>query len=413
MLAHQLRGLYPYGSGSLVSCPQPATELSVTQQMAEMNRKLDHLINTQPTSISGPLDNVAKPAPRRTTTFLTLPGEIRDIIYKYLFTSTRLSFGRRYTSRISTKNILPARNSLAILRVCRQANQEAKDLWISRVLFSFERVEDMLDKLSTTDPVAVVSRIRHVRVGGLPLMLSPPDYDDDVYYRLAWALKLLPDLNLDKLTVFGDSVGEVAYDTLKGLIELGAGWRELHFIAPNSKMFSFPKDDFLARPGEYFYWRRPQPSTWNHILQRRDGNRSSVTMFRSTCPNVAGSVLNPSTRKPFAQEAPAGSGARGIEAFGLKEDKHLLSPDEFGKEILIVVKRGLSVDVREPCREPPYDDQDIRDWSHGMTWQEIQHVSNYISDISDESELFDVQMGGPTEVDTFDDVDEYQWNLIT
>lgn len=69
----------------------------------------------------------------------------------------------------------------------------------------------MLDKLTRTDPAAIVSQIWHVRVGGRPLMLSPPDDDDDVYYRLAWALKLLPDLNLDKLTVLGDTIGTVAY----------------------------------------------------------------------------------------------------------------------------------------------------------------------------------------------------------
>ncbi|BDD58005.1 hypothetical protein MPDQ_008141 [Monascus purpureus] len=133
-------------------------------------------------------------------------------------------------------------------------------------------------------------------------------------------------------------------------------------------------------------------------------------MFRSTRSNVAGSALNPSTRKPFAQELSAGSGARGIEAFSLNEDKYLLSPGEFGKEILIVVKRGPGVDVREPCREPPYDDQDIRDWVHGMTWREIQHICDHVSD---DSELFDVQMDEPTEIDTFDDVDEYQWNLVS
>jgi hypothetical protein len=71
-------------------------------------------------------------------------------------------------------------------------------------LFSFETPEDMLDKLSPL-PSATLSKIRHVRTGGRPLMLLPIEDDDEVYYRLVWVLKLLPALRLDKLTVLGSS----------------------------------------------------------------------------------------------------------------------------------------------------------------------------------------------------------------
>src|SRR2546429_1002562 len=189
---------------------------------------------------------------------LQLPRELRDQIYTCLFASTRITFGER-NSRITTKTMKPAPNSLAILRTCRQINQEAGALWLNHVLFNFENPEDLLDKLSTL-PSTTLSQIRHVRTGGRPLMLQPIGDDDDVYYRLVWALKLLPGLRLNTLTVLGSSGGEIAYDTLEGLIKYGNGWKELHFITPNSTMLGFAKVVmFMADP----YWRKPQPSTWD------------------------------------------------------------------------------------------------------------------------------------------------------
>lgn len=94
----------------------------------------------------------------------------------------------------------PAPNSLAILRTCRQIHQEAGALWLGQVLFSFEHADDMLDKLS---PLALgtLSQIRQVRVGGRPMRLRMMDGPDEVCYRLAFVLKLIPGLRLDRLTV--------------------------------------------------------------------------------------------------------------------------------------------------------------------------------------------------------------------
>ena len=78
----------------------------------------------------------------------------------------------------------PALNFLAILHVCRQINQEARPLWLGEILFSFEHIEDLLDKFSTL-PSSILSQIRNVRTGGRPLMLQPIGGHDDVYYRLA------------------------------------------------------------------------------------------------------------------------------------------------------------------------------------------------------------------------------------
>lgn len=194
--------------------------------------------------------------------FLQIPHELRDQIYVSLFASTRITFGEKSIDRITTKRMKPAPNSLAILRTCRQINQEAAALWLGHVLFNFEHSDDLLDKFSILPPTTL-SQIRHLRTGGRPLMLQPIGDHDDVYYRLVWALKLLPELRLDTLTVLGSCRGGIGYDTLDGLIKYGNGWRELRFITLNSTIHQSTEMDILGGPD----WHKPQPSTWEEILR--------------------------------------------------------------------------------------------------------------------------------------------------
>jgi hypothetical protein len=70
--------------------------------------------------------------------------------------------------------------------------------------------------------------------------------DDDIFHRLPWALKLLPGLQLDTLTVLGLSYGPRNYDTLNGLIQHGNGWKELHYISKDSTMLGFEKKGIFA-----------------------------------------------------------------------------------------------------------------------------------------------------------------------
>lgn len=336
---------------------------------------------------------------------LQLPGEIRNLIYKCLFTSTRLSFGERSVSRIRSKRIKPAPNSLAIVRTCSQVKQEAGALWLGQVLFSFENPEDMLDKLSVL-PLNTLSQIRHVRVGGRPTMLQPIDSDNDVHYRLAWVLKLLPGLRLDKLTVLGMSSGEISYDILDGLVKYGNGWRELHFITPNSRMLSFAKVDmFMADP----YWRKPQPSTWNDILFQRDGvdSGASVTIYRSTQSNAPGAVIKPGTRQRFEQKI---ASPEDLEKFGVAEEKQLLCSNETGKELLVVVKHGRHANIMEQERPPYLLEQDIRQWAHGLSWAEIRQQCYDFSHESNDDDF--LENDEEVEVDRYDGVDEYEWNPV-
>jgi hypothetical protein len=169
----------------------------------------------------------------------------------------------------------PAPNFLAILRSCRSINREIGSSWIGQVLFAFESVHDLLERLSSV-PRNVVEQMRHIRVGSQPiLLLPPPDYRNKVFVKLVWALKLLPGLRLDTLMVLGDYGPEVAYITLDGLVKYGNEWRELHYITADSKMLGFRKVQFYH---EILYARKPQPSTWSRIMAERDGVDSGASV---------------------------------------------------------------------------------------------------------------------------------------
>ena len=201
----------------------------------------------------------------------------------------------------------------------------------------------MINKLAALERMAMLSQVRRIRVRGLPSGRSTDIPAGRVEFGCDRALELLSGLNLDKLTILCDSEGAAAYSDVSSLVSHGSGWRKLEFIIAHSQMSGFPRSEF---DGIIYHWRRPQPSTWNRILQQRDGSQSSITMFRSTRPKVPGSVLHPSMRVSFAQELPAGSGSQGLEAFGLAEDRDLMSPGELGKEMLIVVKRDMNMQVQ-------------------------------------------------------------------
>ncbi|KAH8586940.1 hypothetical protein B0O99DRAFT_472899, partial [Bisporella sp. PMI_857] len=293
-----------------------------------------------------------------------LPLELRREVYDFLFMSTRVTFGNRSTGRIKHKKIKPASHSLALLRVCRQIFEETKSLWLGLLLFNFERIEYLLDKLSSI-PSPTLSQIRHLRTRGHPLIL--PFEDDDVYYRLAWALKLLPGLRLDTLTVLGSSSGMINYDNLGGLIQHGNGWKELHYITKDSSMLGFKKEElFDADP----YWRRPQPSTWKEILLSGDGadSKVAVAVYQAAEDKAIGAPFNEKNSRPLDQTVVP---PETLETFGVQEDAHLMSDGQREKELLVVVKRDHSADIAERDRGP-YHQHDIREWTDGMAWPAIK-----------------------------------------
>ncbi|KAL3447172.1 hypothetical protein BJX65DRAFT_308236 [Aspergillus insuetus] len=277
--------------------------------------------------------------------FLLLPPEMRLQVYRPLFSSTRLTHGQRPITRISTMHKLmkPAPNSLAILSSCRSINRQIGSSWIGQVLFGFERVHDLLEKLSSV-PRGVVEQIRHIRVGSQPiLLLLPPDYRNKVFVKLVWALKLLPGLRLDTLTVLGDYGPEVAYITLDGLVNCENGWRELHYITADCKMLGFRRVQF-----------------YHQIL---------------------------------------------LESFGVDEDPELMHEDNARKERLVVVRRGEHAKIAEDATETFHKD-DIRHASGVMTWPEIKETYDWQpSDSEDEARSGEEQEF--VEYDSYVDVNEY------
>lgn len=102
--------------------------------------------------------------PAATTLLLQQPREIRDLIWECLLSSTILTSGEALTDGISSGPVEPSRNSLALLRTCRQIHHETKDIWLKVALFDFSKLEYLLDKLSPLPP-HIMSQIHRVRVG--------------------------------------------------------------------------------------------------------------------------------------------------------------------------------------------------------------------------------------------------------
>lgn len=134
-----------------------------------------------------------------------------------------------------------------------------RSVWLSRVLFNFEHVEALLDKLSVL-PSAKLSQICHLRTRAQPLILYFEEHGHDACYRLAWSLKLLPGLRLDTLTVLGSSRSTNAHGTLTGMIKHGNGWKELCYVTMDSTMLGFQKETWFGADPDHDR-RRPQPST--------------------------------------------------------------------------------------------------------------------------------------------------------
>lgn len=345
--------------------------------------------------------------------FQKLPQEIRDLIYSHYFHSTRLSHGEipfSWSRRIRVKT---APNALALLRTCRRVREEVGASWLGQVLFNFEDCGSMLDKF-TALPTDTLSRIRHLRIRGDTLMPSLPGYNP--HYRLASALKLLPGLQLDTLTVLRGCSDAISYDTLSALIGESDGWKELRYISHTSTLLGFanPAVDIWAPAPQNDYMRKPQPEHWRSILLQRDGASShpSVNIYRSTKDREVGSVIRQDSRVPFEQKPPGAD----KDWFAVEEDESLCEEGESYKELLIVARRGEYVDYQEK-EGSPFINRDVRKDIPDMTWQQIKE--NYI-DVPREFEEGDYpksEFGRECksqlpEVDQYHDVDEYIWTLF-
>jgi len=213
---------------------------------------------------------------------LSLPLELREAIYGYLFSMISAKHGF-YSS--STPH-----NRTALLQTNKQIHNEAWRHLPLNIQLQFRGTEAMLDTLLSVDQ-AVVTRLRHIQVKAFPFPLytsSRADYYPIYYFHNA--LAMLPGLCLDQLVVedsfhgFGLVEGwrdVVTYFDIETLLKSDA-WKELVYITPNT--------DFLASGYDHRKKREEQPETWAAMLSERDGKESGAEVQMWITPESGASV---------------------------------------------------------------------------------------------------------------------------
>lgn len=256
------RPMHDTEPGALAS-PQPSLHLDESPAMSICKKqKLVH--DSEPVALESP----------QSSRLLKLPGELRNIIYKLVFSSTRLSYGLPELAHYGPVCTKPARNSLSLLYTCRDIHQETCIMWINHVLFNFNSHEVMLLKVSKL-PMTTMSELRHLRISGEPFYLDLEGFHGT--QDVTALLQLFPNLRLETLTVLGSEELEVEYETLDTLINEGQGWKELRFISRDSFLPSL-----RIESGPLPYVGQFQPQLWNEEILARDGKDSnaSVCVYR-------------------------------------------------------------------------------------------------------------------------------------
>jgi hypothetical protein len=301
------------------------------------------------------LNTVSSDTHRSCSRLLDLPAELRDEIYSWVLVSTRITYEEvpattQETGRIEIKSRPQA---LAILRTCRQINKEIGSRWINWVLFNFKSRRALMDS-NMYIPKHHAAAIRHVLVSGPPLMSNSTD-QVNIHYNLELIMMVNSRLQLDTFTVlggtgiraYGKGPAQTDYDEVEDLIKRGTGWKELHYITPDSSMLSFARIDRFGP----VYQRKPQPSTWSSLLAQRDGldSGSSVTIYRSNAIFNRADLAQYYKLATFEQVADP----QAPDDFAVSEDAFLTAPSEKYVPILVVAKRGRNVDVTKPNPRPP------------------------------------------------------------
>ncbi|EEU38720.1 uncharacterized protein NECHADRAFT_83142 [Fusarium vanettenii 77-13-4] len=294
-----------------------------------------------------------------------LPQELRLEIYSHLFSSTSLQWTVRKTEQASGPKSTPLQ-TLALVRACRRIRDEISDSWISQIHLTFKTPEAMLDVL-TELPVSTLSKIRHVQVTAKPVLTeSPPRRDIFCSYFLGSMFKLLPGLRLDTLTVHGTNTVLMCinYLILNHLISGSCGWKELYYITRESAMIGSTIEGIM---------NRPQPENWQRIMNERDGDETkpTVIIYRPNQCVVSSVILDHDACAVWERDMP--SNWLDELPVDTEEEKTLFKDEERGEEMMVVVKRGFSVDYEETEGSPLLED-DIRRDGPGMTWKEIQGI---------------------------------------
>ncbi|ORY15443.1 hypothetical protein BCR34DRAFT_585088 [Clohesyomyces aquaticus] len=145
------------------------------------------------------------------------------------------------------------------------------------------------------------------------------------------------------------------------------------------------------------------PQKWQGKLSIRDGRDScvSVQIFLSKTANAPGSISSPNNREPFEQKRSPNNPT----PFGLTCNRQGLNGPGQEKEVLIVVKRGLSANTHPDLR--PYRLDYIRRWSQNMSWSKIEEATN-VETHEDGIKMFGMKEA-PAVTGSSQDVNEITW----
>lgn len=105
---------------------------------------------------------------------------------------------------------------------------------------------------------------------------------------------------------------------------------------------------------------------WMEYLRKRDGEDSGASIEVYQGAELQPSLLSFFARKVFE-----------CTVSGLPDDLKKWRPDgseviEYGKDVMVVVKRGRDADPNLPGNEIEVDEDGFRYWADDMTWEEIK-----------------------------------------
>jgi len=330
------------------------------------------------------------------TTLISVPAEIRKMIFQQLFASTTVYIGfensNDETSSIDGKSSIDESGSsgetisteesssanTSILRTCRLISIEAKPIMPSNISFHIYSTKALIDFLSTLSPELIQS-IRYISLlYGFHLPLYTQLHRNSfTTYHVDQAFNLFPGLQLDLLRVEdcyhlegcyypggSDPSNVGTYQAVDGLIRMD-GWKELHFITPTTQFMSEPCDEHRERVA--------QPSEWNRFVLDRDGKDSaaSVKMFVAKDPDIEGAAERPETRIDY--KAIPGQLLQlegGVHEMGTERQRYLES-----REVLAVAKRGVGASYVQDGRRLH---KNIKSLLNRMSWEEILFDGRYL-----------------------------------
>lgn len=274
---------------------------------------------------------------------VSLPLELRELIYEEVFSSFTVRHGFRTQSA----------NRIALLLTCKQIHHEAWRHLPLNVRLQFRGTETMLETLLDVDQ-SIITRIRHIRIKSFPFPLynsGRPDYYP--VYNFCNAFALLPGLHLEQLVVedcfhgFGlvDTWRDVVtYFDVESLVKCNA-WKEFVYMSPNT--------DFLSSGYDHRKKRLAQPENWDKMLKERDGEDSGAEVTMWITPETNGSSNQ--------QESPAPRSWSAQPGHVVMEDPSLATPDqEVRGKVQIVARRGKRANYVQTGL------------SEGKTWGELK-----------------------------------------